>query len=428
MTQIIRNIRRAAAAGLLLAALALASSAAAATVLNTGYGAAENWISAGINSMGATGVALDRGGFGAVFNPATLAWAGGWRVDAGLSLAEEHEDRFQPLFDSFGSYVVDTSIASKRSHRFGTGFAVSRRINDDLGFGASLTTRYGFGYDFDEDVRDPDSFSDPRDRILEERAVEIDGDLHDLGLGLGWWIRDDLRLGAALHYVFGTPTIVMRDRFFQDEADSYVDRTEWDADGVTGTFGVSWTASERLELGAAYDLGFSVAGDRTETLTTGAAPADVTATVRNLDVNYPKRARVGFALHPRAEPRTVFAAEMVWTEWSALTNSLLPDAMELEDTLDYRVGVEHTFYNDVPLRFGFRHLEHYADPEPTSSIFSMGLGVPWQGGLVDLGAELGKVTSTQEHWFAYPADFAVEATSRVEETLFRLGATFTYRF
>lgn len=427
MTQIDRILRRTAAAGLVLAALLGASSAPATTVLNTGYGAAENWISAGINAMGATGVALDRGGFGAVFNPATLAWAGDWRVDAGLSLAEEHEDRFQPLFDSFGSFVTDTAIASKRSHRFGTGFAVSRRLNDDVGMGLSLTTRYGFGYDFDEEIRDPDSFSDPRDRILEQRAVEIDGNLHDLGLGLGWWLHDRVRLGAALHYVFGTPTFEMRDRFFQDPEDSYVSRSEWEADGVSGTFGLSWTVSERLELGASYDLGFDVAGDRTTSLTTG-DPAATTAAVERVTVNYPKRARAGFALHPRSEPRTVFAGELVWTEWSTLTDSSMPGMGKLEDTVDWRVGVEHTFYNGVPLRFGFRHLEHYADPEPTTSLFSAGIGMPWQGGMIDVGTELGKVTSDQAHWFDYPADFAVEPTSRVEETLFRLGATFTYRF
>ncbi|HPF35156.1 MAG TPA: hypothetical protein P5571_13505 [Candidatus Krumholzibacteria bacterium] len=427
MTQINRTLRRAAAVALAVAGLLAAASASATTVLNTRYGGDENWIAAGINAMGGTGVALDRGGFGAVFNPATLAWAGEWRVDAGLALAEEHEDRFQPLFDSFGSFVTDTAIASKRSHRFGTGFAASRRLNDDLGLGLALTTRYGYGYDFSEDVRDPDSFSDPRDRILEERAVEIDGDLHDLALGLGWWILDDVRLGAALHYVFGTPTSVMRDRFFQDESSSYVQTSEWKADGVSGTFGVSWSVNERLELGASYDLGFDVSGDRTTTLAAG-DPVAETASVVHQSVSYPKRARAGFALHPRSEPRTVFSGELVWTEWSTLTDSSDPSMLKLEDTLDWRVGVEHTFYNGVPLRFGFRHLEHYADPEPTSSLFGAGIGMPWQGGLVDVGCELGKVVSDQTHWFAYPAGFAVEPVSRVEETLFRLGATFTYRF
>ena len=108
---------------------------------------------AGGATSGGTGAAVDRGGFNTALNPANLSAASGWRIDGGLVMAQEHEDRFQPLWDSFGSFVVDTAIASNRNHYFDTGFAASKGFGDRFGGGVSLTTRYDFTYDFAEEVR-----------------------------------------------------------------------------------------------------------------------------------------------------------------------------------------------------------------------------------------------------------------------------------
>ncbi len=406
--------------------LVFLSAAAGATALDLGYGTSANWISAEINGMGATTVALDRGGFGAAFNPATLAWAGDWRVDAGGSLAEAHEDRFQPLFDTFGSYVIDTAIASNRSHHFGSGFAVSRALGSRMGAGLALTTRYGFNYEFHEEVLDPNSFSDPRDQILEERSLVYKGNLRDLSLGAGFEISPQVQLGAALHYVFGEVEAGAFDRFFLDEARSFVETTTWDPDGLSVTTGLTFKPNDRLVIGAAWDLPFDMGGDELVVRTDGAN--DPTGTEIHNTVRYPQRARIGFALHPRTEPLTVFSAEVEWTEWSQLDDGSVEGPNTMENTRDYKVGVEHTFYNGMPVRFGFRHLDHYSDPEAMSSIFSMGLGIPFAEGMINVSTELGKVTSVQTHHFDYPDGYVVYPTSRVEETLFRLGATFTYRF
>jgi hypothetical protein len=406
--------------------LVFLAAVAGATALDLSYGTSANWISAEINGMGATGVALDRGGFGAALNPATLAWAEDWRVDAGGSFSEVHEDRFQPLFDSFSSYVTDTAIASNRSHRFGTGFAVSKGFGERIGAGLSLTTRHGFGYEFNEDVRDPNSFADPRDQILQERSLTYKGNLRDLGLGAAFEISPQVHLGAALHYVFGEVEAEELDRFFLTEASSYLETDTWNPNGLSVTTGMTFTPNERLVIGAAWDLPFDMGGDELLVRTEGAG--DPTGIEHHTTVRYPQRARIGFALHPRTEPLTVFSAEVEWTEWSQLQDNRIDDPNTMENTMDYKVGVQHTFYNGMPIRFGFRHLDHYSDPEAMSSIFSMGLGAPFAEGMINVSTELGKVSFVQGHFFDYPEGYTVRPTARVEETLFRLGATFTYRF
>jgi hypothetical protein len=180
-----------------------------------------------------------------------------------------------------------------------------------------------------------------------------------------------------------------------------------------------------VTVGAALETPVDVGGDL---MVTTADASGTSAVTEHMTFRYPRRVRAGMALRPRTDPRTIFTAELVWSEWSQLENSRIEGDLGYEDTYDYRVGVEHLFYNGVPVRFGFRHTDQYADEEVAASMFTGGIGIPYAAGMINIAADLGKVTSDQEHFFAYPDGFAVEPTSRVEETRFRLGASFTYAF
>ncbi len=424
-----RNHSAIAAAAVLLALLSLAAPrpADAGQALNAAYGDVANFRHPELEAMSGTGAALFRGGFSTVLNPAMLGDAAGWRLDAAGSLAQDHEDRFQPLWDSFGSYITDTAIASNRSHDFDTGFALSGRALPRLGVGAALTTRYDFGYEFREEVRDPSTTADPYDQILEERSVVGGGSLRDLSAGAAWEPVQGVSLGATVHYVFGTRTLDSDRRDVQVPADSELVSESHDADGLNATLGVRACAGERFVLGAAWDTPLKVEGDWTTTTTLGAAAPAVA--VQGVSVRYPGRLRAGFAYYPRSEPRTVFAADVVYTEWRELEDSRDAAAgASLENTMDVQVGVQHTFYNGMPLRFGFRHLDSYADGEAGTASFSAGVGFPYAAGMFSVSAELGKQSSRQAHWFDYPDGYDVAPTSRVEDNRFRVGAGLTYAF
>ena len=107
------------------------------------------------------------------------------------------------------------------------------------------------------------------------------------------------------------------------------------------------------------------------------------------------------------------------------------EAADLEDVVDFRVGLEHKFYNGVPIRFGFRHFTNYVDKDANSTIFTGGTGFPIGTGLVAVSVEIMKITSFQEHQFPYPenpdgsSSFPVEDEARVEDTRFRIGVSYT---
>ncbi len=407
--------------------LAGAGLAAAGQVPDVRYGQAESFLHPEIDGMAATGAALYRGGFSTVMNPAELGEATGWRLDGGAALSQDHEDRFQPLYDSFNSYVTDTAIASNRHHFFDSGFGVARSLTDRLGVGASLTTAYAFDYEFSEELRNPDPFADPRDGILEEREWRLDGSLRDLGLGAALELSRYVTIGAAAHYVFGTIEDQRHRRFFLTPDDSYSEESSWDADGVRAVYGIRIRPGERITIGASFTTPLDVTGDVT-TLTATASPGTITGVVRHGKIRYPHQIRAGIAYFPRSKPRTVFAADVVYTEWSDLEDNADPEMGPLEDTVDVRIGVQHTFYNGMPVSFGFRHADSYADNAAGTSWFTGSVGIPFEDGMFSVGAELSKVTSVQEHVFPYPGGFSTAPTARVESTRFRVSAGFRYQF
>ena len=429
-----RTTKMATARAAALLAVLLAAAAAGATddpALHTRYGDPAVTLSAEIDALGGTGAAVYRGGFSNVINPACLALGEGWRLDASGTLAQAHEDRFVPLWDSFGSYVTDTAVASNRHHRFGAGFAAAGRLPiawRPVTAALSLTERYSFEYDFTETIRDPDSFSSPRDAVLQDRGVEIGGALRALSGGAGVALTDRLALGLAAHYAYGTRDQVRRVQDYDVAANTFREDSEHAMRGLYFTLGARVRVDDRLALALAYDSPLTAAGDTHVETTFGAYPDSVRLVPGRATVDYPRVYRLGLSYQPRTTPRTVFTVDAAYAEWSDLSDTRLPNSVLAQDTWDVRAGLEHRFYNDTVARFGFRRLDSYDDSEAGASFFTGGVGFPAAGGSLDVSVSLSKFTSERGHWFAYPAEFTAAPVSRVEDMRFGLGVGFSRAF
>ncbi len=423
---------------LLTAALLLALTVPALAVpqIMTDYGDQMAWRSAEINAMGGTGSALYRGGYSALYNPAFLPVEDSVRLDGGFSLSQQHEDRFVPLFDSFQSYVSDAAVASNRSHYWQSGFAFAQRLTTEgraATLGVSLTDRYPFQYDFYEEVRNPQFYPiEDRDIVIEEREMEVTGTLRNLSVGMGVDLHPLLSIGVAANYAFGQRTEVTRLSDNWNEDGSYRIEQEMDLDGVNFIVGLKSALNERVELGFAWESQLKATGKTTGEAHYADPDSSFATTSIALDdtyFRYPNRFRGGLTFLPRTDPRTVFSIEMEYIPWHEMADSRYPgydNPRNLDDTRDVRVGVEHTFYNGMPVRFGFRHVNSYLDRDTSASLFTAGIGVPYRNGSFSASVELGKVTSVQDHLFPYDSDefgeaYIADPQARVEDTRFRLG-------
>lgn len=411
----------------------LAGQASAVPQIESTYGSQSPWLSAEINALGGSGGAAYRGGLSTILNPAGLALATGWRLDAGFSLDHHEEDRFVKLFDNFDNEIADASIASNQNTFLNTGFALAGRLNlgeRPVGIGLSLADRRPFDYRFDEEIRDPSSRATTFDVILEQRRYEVEGTLRDLSFGLATE-AENVSFGASVHYAFGerTESWLRRDNDTSDGLDSYTASEVWDLSGFNATLGVQVEANERLTLGVAYETPLSLRGDLDTSLHRVTADTTIIEdSVNEHSLQYPASLRFAAAFYPRHDPRTTLTMDIVLTDWSDLRDDRIAGPL-LEDVVDVQIGLQHTFQGDRDMRFGFRRYDSYGDSEGGNSIFSAGAGVPIGDGRFSFSLEFNKVqTWAVPHHFAYPSGFIAPDAARVDDMRVRLGAGWSKRF
>jgi hypothetical protein len=94
------------------------------------------------------------------------------------------------------------------------------------------------------------------------------------------------------------------------------------------------------------------------------------------------------------------------------------------------VGLEHVFYNELPLRLGFRYLENYADSESARSIYSVGMGYRLGRLGLDVTGMYARQTSRQPFLFdpSFGAFPAPGSDQRVEDSLTQVVFAATYGF
>ena len=433
----------------LVAMLAVGAPAGATPQIMSDYGDQLPWYSAEINAMGGTGAAIYRGGISNILNPAFLVMEQSSRLDVGFSLDQTTEDRFQPLFDSFDNYVTDAAIASNRQHYWQTGFGYATRVMEDyfpMSVALSLTDRYPFGYSFEEELRSPYIHNDSsqRDQTLETRLHEVTGTLRNLSLGTGLDLNENFSVGVAVHYAFGTRKEVnsVRDGLYSDDDpllgpdESYRTESEFDLSGVNWTLGLRGKINERVEFGLAWETQLTADGTFSHNSHTATPDTTIIALDYDSHYRYPNIYRAGFTFRPQTDPRTTFSIELEYKPWSEMVDSENPgydNLQNLADVSDVRIGLEHLFYNGMPIRFGFRYIDTYSDSNASTSVFSAGVGVPFKAGMFSASLELSKVSSIQDHLFDYPGSYWGDAyltdpQALVEDTRFRAGVGYKVNF
>ena len=424
-----------------LTCLAVAGPVLAGPQATTAYGDPFTWLGAEAASMGGSGVALYRGGLSNVFNPALLVAETGQRLDAGVVLDQEHEDRFQPLFDSFDSWVVDAAIASNRQHYWQSGFGYAARVGHGeraVAIGLSLSDRFPWGYAFSEELRNPSPYppgsGEPaRDMLIAVRERQVTGTMRALSLGAAAEASEDISLGMAFHYHYGT----RRDALSSIDLDnaganeSFRNSDELKLRGLSASAGLRARVDDRVDLGVAVESNLKATGDWRQQDFTATGVTDTTVSAF---YDYPWCVRAGVAFRPRNELRTVFTVDIEYRPWSEMRDGTLAGASPiLNDTADIRLGVEHVFYNGMPLRFGFRHLASYADRDASVTAFTAGTAAKVGEGRLNASVELAKTTSVLAHQFPYPANyfgdaFVSDPMARVEDTRFRVGVSYAMEF
>lgn len=404
-----------------------AATARATTYLDSGFGTPLGAASARALAVGSTGISLRTGSEALFLNPATLAPESlHVTLDLNLGVTQANEDRLVALFDSFDSFLDETAVAFNRN-TYGTvsgGLAWKLPSDSPMSLGIGVFDRYDFDYDYFEEFRNPDGTSPTRDELLQNRELSIGGRLRSLSAGYSSGVFPKVTLGATLHRYFGD---IERDRRVQDfVADTHEETLEQQAlDGWGWSVGGFGHAGPRVDLGASFEGPFTVDGTRTVVHKGATAGAPDTTTAANAEVKYPGTLRFGGTYYPRNLLRTSFSIEMerrFWKQIDSRVAGVFGDSLNVRDTWELRVGLEHILYNGLPMRFGFRYLQNYADPESERSIFSAGIGYKIAGFALDVTGLYHRQTSRQDFLFdpSYLTFQAPDTLAKVEDSIVQL--------
>jgi hypothetical protein len=439
----------------------VASPAAAFTTLDAAFGTPFDAETPRTAAMGSVGASLYQGAGSLVANPAMLSWmTDRVLLDVNGGFLQATEDRFAPLYDTFNSYVAETTVASNRNHYgLAQGGALLRPSADrPMIVGVGIFDRYSFDYDYAEEIRDPEGRTSVvpdgvRDQVIQVRDYRIQGRLRSITAGYGMSLPYRLSLGLSIHRYFGTlehrartETMPNYQGILQNDPGSA--SFDHELGGWGWSVGVAGTATERIDLGASFEGPFTVEGALTspDSMVGSWIPYDqsqvILSTVgTDVQVKYPGTLRVGATLRPRNVLSTIFSFELVRRFWESVDQDSYRAAAftptgELRDTWDLRLGLEHVFYNRVPARFGFRYLENYADRESARSIFSAGTGAEFAGYGVDVGLQYHRQTTRQAYLFDRSLDLAGRqqtypapaGLSKVEDSMVSLLVGVSRRF
>src|SRR6185295_3072142 len=131
---------------------------------------------------------------------------------------------------------------------------------------------------------------------------------------------------------------------------------------------------------------------------------------------------LGVAYRPRNSLRTTFSLDVARTYWEDLEDPILkanplialPD---LRNTYEYRFGLEHIFYNDLPARIGFYYREAYAADEVDDAGIAFGSGYRFEKFDVGIAADVSKRNSRQNA--ITPRQTADPKQDRVQDSLLK---------
>ncbi|HEX7879288.1 MAG TPA: hypothetical protein VF720_07755 [Candidatus Eisenbacteria bacterium] len=420
---------------LALAVLGAAEPARAYTYLESAWGTPVAAQSSRGLAMGGATVAVPDGAFSLVTNPAMMGSETERAFEMSMRASRYDETRYVPLFDSFDSFIKETAITENpETYARVNGGVLWRPEKEDSKFaiGGGIYERFNFQYDFLDERRVANGRDTVnRDKVQATQIIRSDASIYSLSAGAAYKEKT-LGLGAALHYYFGevgfSNSIAPGPAPEPYREDASLDALNREMSGVGATFGASADIDERVTLAASYTLPVTFDTDwRHETL------ADTT--IGSDDVEYPGQLALGMALRPRNNPRTLFSLAAVRTFWQEdLVDPVLEAnpvvdvaAGDVRNTWDFRAGVEHVFYNNLPARFGFIYRELYTASDADEAGVAFGVGYKFDAWDIGFGMDVLKRNSRQDA-ITPRTNSEDPKTDRVTDSLVQGIVDIRYRF
>ncbi|MCC7431470.1 outer membrane protein transport protein [bacterium] len=465
-----------------------ASQANAFTFSDQGYGAKFSTYNARSLALGSTQIASDYTPTSLTKNPALLGIGKNYKFSLGSNFTGVAERRSMPIYDSFDSRTVETTVAKNNNVYYNPYFALS--LAHDFGFGRlglgiGYFPVYSFDYNYEEPIRNNDPFSKTtRDVIIARATRKMEGTLNAWNFGISE-NYGKISFGGTVQ-VYGSKKLKFQEKLLDVTGgknisnDQIIDVQDYDlqvTDKLKNTpvglnFGAFYEVNERISVGAYFQTSveFKFKNDRiyfaSEGIGTDTLSIEQILEIsgnQNVKINSsyayktPKSFGAGIAFRPRNEFNGKIYFDVDYTNWKSigtdttftgesernlyrstslyqtinLDSSLAPTG-KFQDTWEFRFGVEYIFENGLPVRFGFNYAPTYVFKDVIYTNVSVGTGWEFGNLSLDFAIALGSVDYQQNHLFSpelyYKNPVQQQKTVRVKDSVLKTLLTASYGF
>ena len=391
------------------------------------YGRDINALTARSMGMGGAGLANGNAFSATSHNPALLVnSAAGFSINGGITLYNLEEDRSFPYYDNFGGFVDYGSYyyqSNWYNHMYGQVVWAGPKEWMNLHVGSGFVPFKSFDYDYFEEVRS----SGFGDDLLAYNIMESKAMLFAIPLNVAVTPVKDVSVGLGLSFLTGDDVykerIVAKSLKVAAAARSLEMNSQLDGVPLVVKPGVNYHVDERLTVGATYRLPYTLK-------TTVSVVQDTQRYSSTRQVRYP--ARIGAGIDYRFQ--NILTARLMvdyhYTFWSKMTDDRNPD-LHFDDTYEFNIGVEQTFFNNVDFRAGFEYQTMRETRELTRSAVTAGLGFSFFDVRIDLAAGFSNSDHNQKD--LYDNALYGEATRtgldrvRWSETFGRIDFSYTFK-
>ncbi len=333
--------------------------------------------------MGEAGLVTDRTPFCILMNPASLTGQRRPQVAATYRLGFLEESRSLPVYDSFDALLGYEVYSMNSNIDQGVAFGIaSGRMPRllDLCLGVVYSPIYDFRYQFAEEVRDRNSSSVPTDTLIANNFVEGTGTIDVVSFGVARDIGQKVSGGVSIDYLFGDYDLTSRVAWRGSGGETRDAITASNISGLRWRAGLSFRPTMRVEVGFSVtskaELKGDFAVDGNDQLLSNLPVAVDTLSYKLTDgsITYPSNYYLGVSFRPRNELLTTLEAGVKYVRWSEFQNDALGQ-LNLSDIYEWHLGLEHVFYNNRALRFGFIYRTTPQDKEIAEAAATIGSNI-----------------------------------------------------
>jgi len=382
----------------ILLALAIVTGAGGYTFLDLGLGGQVYTGSARGSSMGEVGWLTEENSLSTFLNPATLGTIDSPDVTFAYQYNFLHETRAFPAYDSFDALLGYNVYATNKNYYQNIALGFSTGVLPQalkLSFGIAYSPVYDLNYEYEEQVRDRSTSSQPADKVIADAYIFSDGTLKAVSFGVARPLTQDASVGVSLDYVFGSYDVMARIAWADNSPETKDTYSASNQSGVRLRFAGRFKAGKRLEFGfegttsctMKGDFSASTANDLLWFLPVPETGGD-TLYYNDVETTYPASFGIGMRFRPRNDLIGLFEVGMEYTAWSDYKSDFYGN-FGLEDIFTWHLGVEHVFYSGVPLRLGFLYSPSPRDKDISKATFTFGTGYSAYGWTAAFSGQIG---------------------------------------